>query len=808
MEQKESMFDNVNSFKENFSKRIVETYGRSVEQSHKFEKYNVLGEMIRDYASVTWKATKEKIFENQQREMVYFSMEFLLGRMMKNNLMNLGIYDVAKEGLKQLNISLDDLMNLEVDAGLGNGGLGRLAACFMDSLASLGYPGHGNTIRYQYGFFQQKIVNNKQIEIPDNWLKLGYPFEIRKPKHAVLVKFYGNVVTRPFGNDGRFVFELENAECVQAIPYDMPLIGNGGKVVNTLRCWKAEPAIEALPKHKDFQTYLSECNEISLALYPNDSTEQGKLLRLKQQYFFVCAGIAAQIKAHIRRYKTIHNIHEKLVFQLNDTHPAIAIAEMMRVLLDEYYLEWDEAWHITTSMMAYTNHTILSEALEKWPIDYIRKLLPRIYMIIEEINRRFILFARSEGVIEHRINKMMVIRDGQVYMANLAIIGSFSVNGVAFLHTEILKNQEMREFADLYPQKFNNVTNGVTHRRWLAYSNEQLANFINQKCDGDVSKDINIVSKLKDLVNDRKTQEEFLSIKKQRKEILAKYIFDKCSVEIDTDSIFDVQIKRLHAYKRQLLNCFHIIYLYQQLKENPNFKMQPRAFIFGAKAAPSYVFAKNVIELINCMMTKINNDETVNKYLKVVFIENYDVSTSEIIIPACDVSEQISLAGKEASGTSNMKFMMNGALTLGTLDGANVEICQLVGYDNMYVFGMDSKQVAELNASGSYSSFNIMNKDERLSKIINTLLDGTWHENKNEFRPIVDDLLYKNDEYCVFADFDSYLKVQQQIDKDYQDRHAWAEKCLNNISSCAFFSSDRSIEQYAKNIWKLEKIYD
>ena len=442
------IFSNVKNFKETFSNRIVETYGRSVEESHRFEKYYVLGTMIRDLASVAWKDTKQRVQKNQQREMVYFSMEFLLGKMMLNNIKNLGVYDTVKQGLKELDIDLNDLLSLEADAGLGNGGLGRLAACFMDSLASLNYPGHGNTIRYKYGFFRQKLLNNKQIEIPDNWLQLDYPFEIKKAKHAVTVKFYGHVVTRPFGNDGRYVFELENAECVKAVPYDMPMIGYKGKVVNTLRCWSAEPDIEALPKHKDFGTYLSECNEISQSLYPDDSTEHGKILRLKQQYFFVCAGIAAQIKNHLRKYKTIHNIHEKLVFQLNDTHPAIAVAEMMRVLLDEFYLEWDEAWNITSSMMCYTNHTILSEALEKWPIDYFRRLLPRIYMIIEEINRRFVIQARSKGVVEHRINKMMILREGQVHMANLAIIGSYSVNGVAALHTEILKNQEMREYYD------------------------------------------------------------------------------------------------------------------------------------------------------------------------------------------------------------------------------------------------------------------------------------------------------------------------------------------------------------------------
>ena len=801
-----NIFSDVKTFKETFKTRIIETYGRSVEQSHRFEKYIVLGTMIRDFASVAWKQTKEKIQENQQREMVYFSMEFLLGKMMLNNLKNLGIYSTVKNGLEELNIDLNELMDLESDAGLGNGGLGRLAACFMDSLASLNYPGHGNTIRYQYGFFKQKIINNRQIEIPDNWLKLDYPFEIKKPKHAVTVKFYGHVTTRAFGNSGRFVFELENAECVRAVPYDMPMIGYGGKVVNTLRCWSAEPDIEELPKNKDFGKYLSECNEITQSLYPDDSTQHGKILRLKQQYFFVCAGIASQIKAHLRKYGTIHNIHEKLVFQLNDTHPAIAVAEMMRVLLDEFYLEWDEAWNITTSMMAYTNHTILSEALEKWPVEYIQTLLPRIYMIIEEINRRFCIFARSKNVIEHRINKMMIIKDGQVHMANLAIIGSFSVNGVAALHTQILKEQEMREFYDLYPEKFNNKTNGITHRRWLAYSNPQLLSFLNKYCGGDVIKDIKLLANLNQVLDNENVLKEFLQIKEQRKQILAEYIYKQNDIEIDIHSIFDVQVKRLHAYKRQLLNALHIIYLYQELLSNPDFKMYPRTFIFGAKAAPSYAFAKNVIELINCMAEKINNDPRVNSYIKIIFIENYDVSAAQILIPAADVSEQISLAGKEASGTGNMKFMMNGAVTLGTLDGANVEIYDCVGRENIVIFGLDSEEVKRIKESGLYSSINKFSEDNSIRKIITSLMDGTWHENLNEFRLIVDELLYKNDEYLLLEDFESYKNAQKRIEKNYQQSLLWAKMCLKNIANSAFFSSDRTIQEYVEDIWKLKKV--
>lgn len=800
-----NMFENKEVFKETFERRIAEKYGRSVAESHRFERYAVLGGMIRDYASITWKATKEKISRKEQKQMVYFSMEFLLGKMMLNNLKNLNVYDIAKEGLASLQIELDDLLKLEADAGLGNGGLGRLAACFMDSLASLNLPGHGNTIRYKYGFFRQKIVNNKQIEIPDNWLKLDNPWEIRKPKHAVTVRFYGIVKAKPFGNDGRFVFELDNAECVKAVPYDMPMIGYNGKVVNTLRCWSAEPDIEALPKNKDFSTYLRECDEITQSLYPDDSTEHGKILRLKQQYFFVCAGIAAQVKAHLRRYKTIHNIHEKLVFQLNDTHPAIAVAEMMRVLLDEFFLEWDEAWKITTSMMAYTNHTILAEALERWPISYIRTLLPRIYMIIEEINRRFLIAARSRNIAEHRIQKMMILRDGQVQMANLAIIGSFSVNGVAALHTKILQEQEMKEFNEYYPDKFNNKTNGITHRRWLIYSNPELTDFLNRHC-GNVCENIQLLANLMNVVDDPQVQEEFLRIKKIRKQKLAAFIKEQNDIEVDCNSIFDSQVKRLHAYKRQMLNCMHIIYLYQQIKERKIYPAVPRTFIFGAKAAPAYYFAKKVIELINCMADKINNDPEVSPYIKVVFIENYGVSSSEIIIPGTDVSEQISLAGKEASGTGNMKFMMNGALTCGTLDGANVEIADLVGEENIKIFGLKAQEVLTLKESNTYSSLNLYAANETIRNIINSLTDGTWHTNLDEFRSIVEELLYKNDEYLLFADFEDYLRVQKEIEQDYLDRHGWAKKCMINIARSAFFSSDRTIKQYAEEIWKIDRI--
>jgi len=694
---------------------------------------------------------------------------------------------------------------LEPDAGLGNGGLGRLAACFMDSLTSLNLPGHGNCIRYQYGFFRQKIENNKQIEIPDQWLNYGNVWEIRKPKHAVNVKFYGHVVAHQLG-ENRMVFSTENCEYVRAVPYDMPMIGYNGETVTTLRLWSAEPAVENLPKHKDFDAYLRETTEISRALYPDDSTQHGKFLRLKQQYFFVSAGIYSCIRAHMRRYKNIRTIHEKYIFQLNDTHPALAIPEMMRILLDEYYLEWDEAWNIVSHMMCYTNHTILSEALEKWPVDYIQTLLPRIYMIIEEINRRFIIFAKSQNVSDDKLKNMLIIKDGLVYMANLAVIGSYSVNGVAALHTKILMEEEMADFNHLYPHKFNNKTNGITHRRWLAYANPELTHFLNQYLKENFIEEPSCLETLLPHIDNPNVLEEFLNIKKQRKEILARFIKEKTNIEVDTNSIFDTQVKRLHAYKRQLLNCLHIIYLYQNLLNHPEEKIYPRTFIFAAKAAPSYYFAKKVIELINCMALKINSDPRVNKYLKVVFLENYDVTSSEIIIPGSDVSEQISLAGKEASGTGNMKFMMNGAITLGTLDGANVEISQLVGENNCVLFGLKSFEAKELINSGTYNAFKTYMENKELKNVVDSLINGTWHNKLDEFKVLYDELLFKNDEYLLLIDFNDYIRAQKDIERLYQNRHLWAKMCLVNIAKSGFFSSDRTIKEYAQDIWKINRI--
>ena len=586
----------------------------------------------------------------------------------------------------------------------------------------------------------------------------------------------------------------------------MPMIGYNGTTVTTLRLWSAEPAVENLPKHKDFDAYLRETTEISRVLYPDDSTQHGKMLRLKQQYFFVSAGIYSCIKAHMRRYKNIHNIHEKYVFQLNDTHPALAIPEMMRILLDEYYLEWEEAWNIVSNMMCYTNHTILSEALEKWPIDYIQTLLPRIYMIIEEINRRFIIYARNLNVAEDKLKNMLIIKDGLVYMAHLAVIGSYSVNGVAALHTKILMEKEMADFHSLYPTKFNNKTNGVTHRRWLAYANPELTTFLNRYTNQPFIENPLALETLLNHIDKQEVLEEFLQVKQKRKEILAQFIKEKTNIDVDPYSIFDTQIKRLHAYKRQLLNCLHIIYLYQNLLANPENTFFPRTFIFGAKAAPSYYFAKKVIELINCMAEKINYDPRVNKYLKVIFLENYDVSSAEIIIPGTDVSEQISLAGKEASGTGNMKFMMNGAITLGTLDGANVEISQLVGEENCVLFGLKSFEVDEFKASNSYNAFKTYMENKEIKAVVDSLINGTWHVKLDEFKVLYDELLYKNDEYLLLIDFDDYIRAQKEIEIRYQDKLRWAKMCLINIAKSGYFSSDRTIQEYADEIWKIHKV--
>jgi starch phosphorylase len=798
------MFKNKEEFKKIFTERIIEKFARSVEESHISEQFDILGTMVRDYASINRKATKDAFANEDGRQLLYFSMEFLIGRLLVNNLQNLCIYQVVKEGLKDLNIDIHQLEALESDAGLGNGGLGRLAACFMDSIASLNYVGHGQSIRYEYGFFKQKIENGEQVEVPDQWLTLGNVWEIRKPKHAVEVKYYGHVESYQVNN--RTLFRQVNTVNVKAVPYDMPIIGYKNKVTNNLRLWSAEPSESTLPKNQDFSSYLVELKQLCHGLYPDDSTEHGKMLRLRQQYFLVSAGLQSAINAHLRKYDTLDNFHEKHVIQLNDTHPVMCIPELMRILMDEHMYTWEKAWEITSKTMAYTNHTVMAEALEKWPVHYFQNLLPRIYMIIEEIHRRFTLFVRENTGNEDLVRETAIIRDGMVYMTYLAVVGSFSVNGVASLHTEILKKQTLKQFYYLFPSKFNNKTNGITHRRWLVYSNPELTDLINSKIGDEWILEPEKLESLLEFIDDEKLQNEFLKVKHQRKEILAKYIFDATKIEVDTNSIFDIQVKRLHAYKRQLLNVFHIIYLYQRLKEDSTFKIHPRTFIFGAKAAPSYAFAKNVIKLILAVANKVNNDHHVSKFMKVVFIENYDVSKAEIIMPACDVSEQISTAGKEASGTGNMKFMLNGAITLGTYDGANIEISSLVGPDNCVIFGLRENEVTNIKQSGRYNVWDIYQNDIRLHKVINSLIDGTFSSNKDDFKTVYDELMYRNDEYLILADFNSYVEAQEKITLMYVDKSSWARKCLVNIAKAGYFSSDRTIEEYVRDIWSLNKI--
>ncbi|HAO61504.1 MAG TPA: glycogen phosphorylase [Erysipelotrichaceae bacterium] len=798
------MFQNKFQFKRDFTQRVVETYGRSVEQSHRTERYMVLGGMVRDYASIHWKESKEIAATLGAKQMVYFSMEFLIGRLLTSNLMNLGIYDVVKDGLSDLGIDINEIENMESDAGLGNGGLGRLAACFLDSLASLSLPGHGNCLRYEYGLFRQKIQNGYQIEVPDQWLRLGNVWEVRKPKHAVEVKFWGRVEMRK-DEEGKVRFEHVDAEHILAVPYDMPVVGKSTDMTNTLRLWSAE-ASDILPANKDFRQYITELREICQNVYPDDSTEHGRFLRLKQQYFFVSAGLAAFIKGHLRIHPDLTNLPEKVVFQLNDTHPVLSIPELMRILMDDHGFDWDQAWGIVSKVMAYTNHTVMAEALEKWPVHFVQQLLPRIYMIIEEINKRFLDDVRAkfpgDEALVHRVS---IIKDGQIHMANLAIVGAFSVNGVAKLHTEILINDVMKDFYLLFPDKFNNKTNGITHRRWLLYSNPQLKALLDETIGEDYAYRPEELEKLMDHVDDKMLQAKFMNVKRQRKMILAAYIKKTLNIDVDVDSIFDVQAKRLHAYKRQLLNVLHIISLIKEIENNPEFTMTPRTFIFAAKAAPAYYFAKKVIKLIHSVAAKVNDDPKYNKFLKVVFIPNYNVSIAEILMNAADVSEQISTAGKEASGTGNMKFMMNGAITLGTLDGANVEIDECVGRDYDVIFGMTVEEIDELKKKG-YDAWKYYNANPRLKSVVDSLIDGTFEPNREEFKAIFDELMYRNDEYYLLADFDAYAAAQLEVQRRYLDNDYWPKMCLVNIAKSGFFSSDRTIRQYADEIWHIRSL--
>ena len=800
------MFKNKKEFVEQYKDRLVAKYGKSPDEAHILERYDILGELVRDYAGSDWRNTREYILKNNEKQLIYFSMEFLIGRLLTSNMMNLGIYNICKEGLADLGIDIGELEDIEVDAGLGNGGLGRLAACFLDSIASLSYPGYGNCIRYEYGFFKQKLVNDKQIELPDQWLTNGYVWEVRKPKHSVEVSFYGNAETylKP---DGGYGIRTVNAIKVLAMPYDVYIPGYKNNLANTLRLWSAQPSESELPVGTSFEDYLNTLKELSHGLYPDDSTEHGRILRLRQQYFFVSAGLQSALRGHLRRYGTLDDFYTKYVFQLNDTHPILAIPEMMRLLMDEYGYGWDDAMNQVSQCIAYTNHTIMPEALEKWPVRYIQDLIPRCFMIIEEINRRFIIWMNENGVSEADQQEMVIIKDGMVRMTNLALSVCFSVNGVAALHTDILKKETFKSFYKYFPEKFNNKTNGVTHRRWLMYANQNLASLITD-CIGDKyeKNPENELEKLLAFKDDKKVLNRLMDIKHQNKVHLAKIFKEKYNIDVDTNSIFDTQIKRLHAYKRQLMNIFRIMHYYFEIKTNKDFKMYPHTFIFGAKAAPSYYFAKQIIELILNVAKVVNNDPEVNKYMKIVFVENYGVTAAENIIPATDISEQISTAGKEASGTSNMKFMMNGALTLGTLDGANVEINERVGDENSFIFGLKVEEIEALKKSGKYNPWDEYNSNKNIRRVLDSLFNGPWCSEDNKFRSIFDEIMNHNDEYFILKDFEAYLAASKEAEEYYLKKEKWARSCLINIAMSGYFSSDRTIEEYNKDIWHLNKI--
>ena len=799
------MFNNKFDFKRDFSTKMVEMYGRSLEQSHITERYMVLGEMVREYASTHWKESKEKAVQVGAKQMFYFSMEFLMGRMLTSNLMNLGIYDYVKTGLNELGFDINELEDLESDAGLGNGGLGRLAACFMDSLASESLPGHGITLRYKYGFFKQKIVDGNQVELPDQWLALGNVWEVRKPKHAVDIPFWGHVDIIKDEVSGKLVYLHKDAEYVKAVPYDMPMVGRGTEITNTLRLWSAE-ASDNLPENKDFHQYLVDLDEITQNVYPDDSTEKGKYLRLKQQYFFVSAGLQAIIKAHLRSYDSLDNFAEKTAIQLNDTHPVLAIPELMRIMMDDYGYEWDTAWKIVIDTMGFTNHTVLSEALERWSIQQMKTLLPRIYMIIREIDNRFQEYVYTTTHDRDFVNRVQIIRDNQVHMAHLAIVGSHSVNGVAQLHSQILIEDLFKDFYRLWPEKFNNKTNGVTHRRWLTYSNPQLHSLLSDTIGDDYVHEPSQLIKLLDFVDNEEIQNRFLAIKQERKQILIDYIKSELDIEVPLDSIIDTQAKRLHAYKRQLLNALHIMYLIQTIRSNPEFTMHHQTFVFSAKAAPSYVLAKKIIKLINNLSVIVEEDARLSKFIKVVFIPNYNVSIAEILLNASDVSEQISTAGKEASGTGNMKFMMNGAMTLGTYDGANVEIDSFVGPEDDIIFGLRVEDVRAL-IQGGYNVWEELEKNPDLKAVVDSLIDGSWADGDvDEFRVIYDELLFKNDEYLLIADFEAYRLAQLEVQRRYQDSKGWARSMLINIAKSGYFSSDRTINEYAEEIWDIKSL--
>ena len=808
--------------KEEFKKSVKENvkflYRKTLEEATQEQIFQAVSYTVKDVIIDNW-LKSQKAYEKQDPKIVYYmSMEFLMGRALGNNLINLGAYGEVKEALEELGLDINCIEDQEPDPALGNGGLGRLAACFLDSLATLNYCAYGCGIRYRYGMFKQEIRDGYQVEAPDNWLKNGYPFELRRPEYAKEVHFGGYVRVEwdPVKNENKFIHE--GYQAVKAVPYDMPITGYNNDVVNTLRIWDAEPIVDFNLDSFDKGDYHNAVEQENLArtivevLYPNDNHMAGKELRLKQQYFFVSASLQAAIAKYKKTHDDITKLHEKVVFQMNDTHPTVAVAELMRILIDEEGLGWDQAWDIITKCCAYTNHTIMSEALEKWPIELFSRLLPRVYQIIEEINRRFILEIQQKypGNFE-KIKKMAIIYDGQVKMAHLAIVAGYSVNGVARLHTEILKNQELKDFYEMMPEKFNNKTNGITQRRFLAHGNPLLADWVTDKIGPDWITDLSQLSKLKVYADDEKALQEFMTIKFKNKERLAKYILEHNGVEVDPHSIFDIQVKRLHEYKRQLLNILHVIYLYNQIKAHPEMDFYPRTFIFGAKASAAYARAKKIIKLINCVADVVNNDASINGKLKVVFIENYRVSNAEIIFAAADVSEQISTASKEASGTGNMKFMLNGAPTLGTMDGANVEIVQEVGEENAFIFGMSSDQIINYENNGGYDPDFIYNTDPEIRQVLMQLINGTFSSDTEMFRDIYNSLLDKRnmprpDQYFILGDFRSYAEAQKRVEEAYKDEKRWAKMALLNTACSGKFTSDRTIQEYVDDIWHLDKV--
>ena len=808
---------NKEEFKKDIENYAKVLFRKSIKEASDQEKFQAVSYAVKDIVVDQWMATHKTYEEQDVKTVYYLSMEFLTGRALGNIIINLKGNKAIKEAVEELGMNLDVIEDQEPDAALGNGGLGRLAACFLDSLSTLGYPAYGCGIRYKYGMFKQVIENGYQIEKPDDWLKNGNPFEIKRPEYAVEVKFGGYVAMRK-DEFGRDKFVQENYQSVLAVPYDLPVVGYNNNVVNTLRIWDAEAIdtfnLDSFDKG-DYQKAVEQQNlarTICEVLYPNDNHMAGKELRLKQQYFFVSASVQRAVAKYMEKHDDIRKIYEKVCFQLNDTHPTVTVSEFMRILVDDYGLEWDEAWSITNKTCAYTNHTIMSEALEKWPLELFSRLLPRIYQITEEINRRFILQIQAAYPGDNsKVEKMAIIYDGQVKMAHLAIAASFSVNGVAKLHTEILKNQELKDFYQMMPEKFNNKTNGITQRRFLLHGNPLLADWVTKKIGDDWITNLAHINELGIYADDELSRKEFMNIKYQNKVRLAKYIKEHNGVEVNPRSIFDVQVKRLHEYKRQLLNILHIMYLYNELKKNPEMDFYPRTFIFGAKASAGYHRAKSIIKLINSVGDVINNDKDIHDKIKVVFIENYRVSNAEIIFAAADVSEQISTASKEASGTGNMKFMLNGALTLGTMDGANVEIVDEVGKENAFIFGLSSDEVIAYEQNGQYNPRDIYNIDSDIRAVMTQLVDGTYASgNLDEFRDIYNSLLDGNggrpDMYFILKDFRSYADAQKRVEAAYRDEEGWAKSALLSVSKSGKFTSDRTIEEYAKEIWHLEKV--